>query len=83
MPVVPDLGIFRSSDPLAIDKPCVDAETNAPGLPVLKPDGTWSAPVSPGIEKFKAMSPMVDTIIQLNTAFRNKLGSLEYALIKI
>ncbi|MHA1986224.1 MAG: DUF362 domain-containing protein [Promethearchaeota archaeon] len=83
MPVVPDLGIFGSSDPLAVDKACIDAETNAPGLPVLKPDGTWSTPISSGIEKFKAMNPMVDTTLQLNAAVRNKLGSLEYELIKI
>jgi hypothetical protein len=83
MPVVPDLGIFGSSDPLAIDKACVDAETNAPGLPVLKSDGTWSIPISSGIEKFKAMNPMVDTTIQLNAAVRNNLGSLEYDLVQI
>ncbi|MHA2391021.1 MAG: DUF362 domain-containing protein [Promethearchaeota archaeon] len=83
MPVVPDLGIFGSSDPLAIDKACVDAETKAPGLPVLKPDGTWSIPISPGIEKFKAMNPMVDTTIQLNAAKRSKLGSFEYDLVQI
>lgn len=83
MPVVPDLGIFGSSDPLAIDKACVDAETNAPGLPVLKSDGTWSIPISPGIEKFKAMNPMVDPTITLNAAARNKLGSLEYDLVQI
>jgi uncharacterized Fe-S center protein len=83
MAVVPDLGIFGSADPLAIDKACIDAETNAPGLPVLKPDGTWSTPISPGIEKFKAMNPIVDTSIQLNAAVKNKLGSLEYDLVKI
>ncbi len=83
MPVVPDLGIFGSSDPLAIDKACVDAEINAPGLPVLKSDGTWSIPISPGIEKFKAMNPMVDPTIQLNAAARSKLGSLEYDLVQI
>lgn len=83
MPVVPDLGIFGSTDPLAVDKACIDAETNAPGLPVLKPDGTWSIPISPGIEKFKAMNPMVDTTLQLNAAVRNKLGSLEYDLVQI
>jgi len=35
------------------------------------------------IEKFKAMNPMVDTTLQLNAAVKNKLGSLEYELIKI
>jgi len=29
MPVVPDLGIFRASDPLAVDIAYADAETNS------------------------------------------------------
>ncbi len=39
MPIIPDLGIFESSDPLAIDKACIEAEINAPGLPFLDPEG--------------------------------------------
>ena len=53
MPIVPDLGIFGSSDPVAVDKACVDAEINAPGLPILKSNGEWTQPEPPGIEKFK------------------------------
>ena len=83
MPVVPDLGIFSSSDPLAIDKACVDMETNAPGLPVLNAKGEWTEIIAPGIEKFKAMNPMVDTTWQINAAFKNGVGNLDYELIKI
>lgn len=36
MIVVPDLGTFGSSDPGAIDKACIDAEINAPGLLIFK-----------------------------------------------
>ncbi|MFX0163410.1 MAG: DUF362 domain-containing protein, partial [Candidatus Hodarchaeota archaeon] len=31
-PIVPDIGVFASKDPVAIDRACVDAVINAPGL---------------------------------------------------
>ncbi len=83
VPVVPDLGIFGSSDPVAIDKACVDAETNAPGLPFLNKEGEWTQPLEKGIEKFKALMPMVDPSNVFKAALRNKLGSLDYELVKI
>ncbi len=82
-PVVPDLGIFGSSDPIAIDKACIDAETNAPSLPFLDMKGQWTQPIKPGIEKFKALNSMVDTAWQIDTAVKHKLGSIEYELVKI
>ncbi|MFX1302122.1 MAG: DUF362 domain-containing protein [Promethearchaeota archaeon] len=83
VPIVPDLGIYGSSDPVAIDKACVDAETNAPGLPFLNKDGEWTKSIERGIEKFKNLNPMVDTTWQIEAAIKNKLGSKEYELIKI
>ncbi|MCK4779693.1 MAG: hypothetical protein KAT57_05880, partial [Candidatus Lokiarchaeota archaeon] len=79
----PDLGIFGSSDPIAIDKACIDAETNAPSLPFLDMKGQWTQPIKPGIEKFKALNSMVDTAWQIDTAVKHKLGSIEYELVKI
>lgn len=83
VPVVPDLGIFGSSDPVAIDKACVDAETNAPELPFLNKEGEWTQPLEKGVEKFKALMPMVDPSNVFKAAVRNKLGSLDYELVKI
>ncbi|MFX1599821.1 MAG: DUF362 domain-containing protein [Promethearchaeota archaeon] len=83
VPVVPDLGIYGSSDPVAIDKACVDAETNAPGLPFLNKNGEWSQPIEQGVEKFKALMPLVDPSNVFEAAVRNKLGSIDYELIKI
>lgn len=83
VPVVPDLGIFGSSDPVAVDKACVDAETNSPGLPFLGKDGQWTQPIEPGIEKFNALSPIVNIKFQFDAAVRNKIGSIDYELIKI
>ena len=83
MPIVPDLGIFGSSDPVAVDKACVDAEINAPGLPILKSNGEWTQPEPPGIEKFKKFFGMVDPNLQFQAALKNKIGSINYRLVKI
>ena len=83
MPVVPDLGIFGSSDPVAIDKACVDMETEAPGLPVLNKEEEWSQPIASGIEKFKAMMSIVDPPLQFEASLKNKIGSIDYELIKL
>jgi len=83
VPVIPDLGIFGSDDPVAIDKACVDAETNAPGLPFLNKEGEWTQPIEKGIEKFKALMPLVDPSLVFEAAIKNKLGNLDYELIKI
>jgi len=85
MAIVPDLGIFGSSDPVALDKACIDAEINAPGLPIFK-EGKWTEPLPPGVEKFKAMSilgGMMDANLQFDAAVRNKIGSTNYELVKI
>jgi len=83
MPVVPDLGIFASSDPVAIDKACVDAETNAPGLPILKNYDEWTVPIKPGIEKFHALNPMANTTLAFEALINSKIGNLEYEIVKI
>jgi uncharacterized Fe-S center protein len=82
-PVIPDLGIFGSSDPLSIDKACIDAETNAPSLPFLDVKGNWTQSLKPGIEKFKAINSMVDTRWQIDAAVKHNLGSIDYELISI
>lgn len=83
MPVIPDLGIFASSDPVALDKACVDAETEAPGLAFRNVKGEWIDPVPRGIEKFKALGAMGDASWILEAAVQNKIGSMEYELVSI
>ncbi|MFX1349739.1 MAG: DUF362 domain-containing protein [Promethearchaeota archaeon] len=83
VPVVPDLGIFGSSDPVAIDKACVDAEINAPSVPFLDKDGRWTHSIEPGVEKFNALNPLIDTTLAIDAAVKNGLGSKNYELIMI
>jgi uncharacterized Fe-S center protein len=83
VPVIPDLGILGSTDPVSIDKACVDMETDAPGLPFLNDNGEWSIPLERGVEKFSALNPMVNTSFQFDAAVKNEIGSIEYELIKL
>jgi len=83
MPIVPDLGIFGSSDPVSVDKACLDAEINAPGLPIFK-DGQWTQPLPPGVEKFqKMLGEIVNSDYQFDSAVKNKIGTTDYELIEI
>ncbi|MFW9824686.1 MAG: DUF362 domain-containing protein [Candidatus Thorarchaeota archaeon] len=83
VPVIPDLGIFGSSDPVAIDKACFDKEIDAPGLPFLNDEGEWTEPLKRGVEKFKALMPRVNPAHQFEAAKKNDIGSIEYDLVKI
>jgi len=83
IPVVPDLGIYGSTDPVAIDKACMDAEIAAPGLPFLNKEGEWTKPVEIGIEKFQVLNPMLNIALVFESAVKNALGSTDYELVKI
>lgn len=78
-PIVPDLGIFASTDPVALDQACYDAVTEAPGLAgtALKDGG------QPGQDKFRLIYPNVDPGAQLAHAQQIGLGSRSYELIKL
>jgi len=83
VPVIPDLGIFGSNDPVAIDKACLDKEIDAPGLPFLNKEGEWVEPLKRGVEKFKALMPIVNPAYQFEAATKNNIGSVEYELVNI
>ena len=77
--IVPDLGIFASTDPVALDQACYDAVTQARGLPhsALKDN------CAEGVDKFKAIYPNVDPGAQLVHAEAIGLGNRSYQLIKL
>jgi uncharacterized Fe-S center protein len=83
MPIIPDLGIFSSSDPVAIDKACFDAQIKAPGLPILNKNDEWTQPLMPGIDKFKTMMSLVNPTLQFDAAVKNRIGNINYELIKV
>jgi uncharacterized Fe-S center protein len=77
-PIVGDLGILASRDPVAIDQAAVDLVNQSPGLA-----GSSLKDTSPGTDKFRDIYPKVDWPIQLDYAEQLGLGSRQYELIKI
>lgn len=79
-PIVPDIGVLASRDPVAIDQASVDLVNQARGLENsdLPEEG-----VSPGADKFKAIHPEVDWSVQLSHAEKLGMGSRKYNLVKL
>lgn len=77
-PVVPDVGMFASLDPVALDKACADAVNAQPVLPGSALDG-----VPNDGDHFKAAHPETNWISCLEHAQKMGMGSLDYELISI
>jgi len=78
-PIVNDIGILSSEDPVAIDQASVDLVNGETGNRSSKLPGAWN----PGENKFRAIYPEVDWNIQLAYAEEIGMGTREYELIKI
>ena len=78
-PIVNDIGILSSEDPVAIDQASVDLVNGKEGNRSSKLPGGWEM----GEDKFRALYPKVDWNIQLDYAEEIGLGTRKYELIKI
>jgi uncharacterized Fe-S center protein len=78
-PIVNDIGILSSEDPVAIDQASVDLVNKEEGNRSSKLPRNWE----PGGDKFRAIYPEVDWNIQLAYAEEIGMGTREYELIKI
>ena len=78
-PIVNDIGILSSEDPVAIDQASVDLVNGEAGNRVSKLQKNWN----PGEDKFRAIYPEVDWNIQLAYAEEIGMGTRKYELIKI
>ncbi len=78
-PIVNDIGILSSEDPVAIDQASVDLVNDQEGNRSSKLTGAWK----PGENKFRAIYPEVDWNIQLAYGEEIGLGTRNYELIKI
>ena len=78
-PIVHDIGIMASKDPVAIDQASVDMVNNLPGIEgsCLK-KGTEK-----GGDKFGSIYPYLDWRVQLEHAEKIGLGSRKYDLIRL
>lgn len=78
-PIVPDVGVVASRDPVAIDQAAVDLVNQQRGLK----GSCLKTGIKIGADKFKAVYPKVDWEIQLDYAERIGLGTRTYRLEKI
>jgi uncharacterized Fe-S center protein len=78
LPVVGDLGILASRDPVALDQACADLVIQSPGAA-----GSALKDLSPGSDKFKDIYPQVDWHLQLEYAAQLGLGAREYELVQV
>jgi uncharacterized protein len=77
-PVVEDIGVLASGDPVALDQACLDLVTAAPA--------TGRSPVpgaGAGADKFRALRPSIDGSAQLAAAQSLGLGTRSYELEEV
>jgi uncharacterized Fe-S center protein len=75
---VADIGILASTDPVALDKACVDLVNSRPAQ-----IGSVIEGLPPGQDKFKAVHPDIEWEYQLIHAQKIGLGTMEYQLIEV
>ncbi len=82
-PIVPNLGLFASNDPVALDRCCLNMVEASPGLPgsVAESKDVLDA----GLPKMSVCGSFlgVSENIQVNAAAENGLGELDYKLSNV
>jgi hypothetical protein len=78
-PIVNDIGICASTDPVAIDQACADLVNGAEG----NRQTALASGHEPGGDKFRGVYPEIDWEVQLEQAAKMGIGCREYELVKI
>ena len=78
-PIVNDIGICASCDPVALDQACADLVNAAPG----NANTALTTGFEPGGDKFRGVHPEIDWEVQLAHAEKMGLGNRRYKLVKI
>lgn len=78
-PIVHDVGITASKDPVAIDQASVDLVNRQ----MATGNSCLTSHTKPGEDKFRGIYPRIDWSIQLDHAEKLGLGSREYELVTI
>ncbi len=78
-PIVNDIGICASIDPVAIDQACADLVNSARG----NRDTALKTGHEPGGDKFRGVNPEIPWEVQLEHGERVGLGSRTYELVRI
>jgi uncharacterized Fe-S center protein len=82
-PLVPDLGVAASLDPVALDKACADLVMAAPALPGSTICEDHSKGDLHGEDKFKLAHSDTSWLSGLEYAEKIGLGNISYELIKV
>jgi uncharacterized protein len=78
-PIVRNIGVVASIDPVAIDQASVDLVNLEPALA----GSCLTTNTGPGEDKFKGIYPEIDWKIQLDYARKLGLGTTDYELVRI
>ncbi len=78
-PIVNDIGICASMDPVALDQACADLVNGARG----NHETALQEGFEPGGDKFRGVYPMVNWEVQLEHGEKIGLGSRAYNLVKL
>jgi uncharacterized Fe-S center protein len=81
LPIVPDIGLLSSKDPVAIDVASVDLVNQAPGIPGSRLEEVGA--LERGIDKFRALFPKIDWKAVLLACESLGIGSTKYRLVKL
>ena len=84
MPIVPNLGVFASYDPVAIDKACLDMAKDAEGVPSSAAEDMDV--LESGTHKFEVCAPLLAGLtedIQVNTGEIIGMGTRNYEIVKV
>ncbi|MFQ5887208.1 MAG: DUF362 domain-containing protein [Candidatus Hydrothermarchaeales archaeon] len=81
VPMVPDIGVFASFDPLAIDKASIDLVNESCGIPASSAED--SSALSSGTDKFTAVNPCTSWKAQLARAEELGIGNQKYKIVVV
>jgi len=81
VPIVPDIGIVASRDPVALDMASMDLVNEAPGVPGSKAEEVGA--MAPGSDKFSAIYPKIDWRRGLQACEDLEVGTTEYKLVRV
>lgn len=79
VPIVPDVGILVSTDPVAIDQAAADLVNGQQGFA----ESAMTTGHEPGGDKFRGVHPAVDWTVQLSAGQKAGIGSRSYKLEKL
>lgn len=78
--LVPDIGIFASYDPVALDKACADQVNARPGNADSMLEKSH---LEPGCDKFKGVYPGIPWEVQVRYGEELGLGSQKYEIVEV